>query len=157
MPRKAALSISEKLDKYGVPIPECGCVIWVGGIGKAGYGILKHKKITMSSHRASYIQKFGDIPKGKYVCHSCDNRACINPDHLFVGTHSDNMADMVKKGRSPRYIGENNPMCKLTEWDVVAILLDDRKRSEIAEAFNIHTKTIYKIKSGKLWKLLHPE
>ena len=71
------------------------------------------------AHRASYEAFVGQIPKGMYVCHACDNVACVNPNHLFLGTQKQNLQDMKTKGRSTR--GEKNAMSKLTENDVRTI------------------------------------
>lgn len=86
------------LAKYDVD--EQGCWIWNRGTCGQGYGKLKRDGAYVSSHRLSYEHHKGEIPKGMLVCHTCDVRACINPEHLFLGTMSDNMRDCSQKGRS---------------------------------------------------------
>lgn len=80
-------------------ITECGCQIWLGSLGSAGYGqiLVDGKRIT--THRASWLHHKGPIPDGFWVLHRCDIRPCINPDHLFLGDVRANVADMIAKRR----------------------------------------------------------
>jgi hypothetical protein len=94
--------MAEKLEKYEVT--SSGCWEWIGSRDKDGYGRIRgssHGKVWVKrAHRCSYEEHVGPIPEGLDVCHHCDNPPCINPDHLYAGTKSENMQDMVQRGRS---------------------------------------------------------
>ena len=76
-----------------------GCFIWQKGKDTGGYGRIKINGKSKTVHRVAYETLVGEIPKGLHVLHTCDKRACLNPDHLFLGTNNDNVQDMVKKNR----------------------------------------------------------
>ena len=103
----AKLNLKEYLPTR-IKVDDNGCWIWQHDKrGYMGYGIMyiykpgKPKGVKTYAHRLSYETFKGDIPEGKYVCHSCDVPSCINPDHLWVGTHQENMHDAFSKGRIP--------------------------------------------------------
>lgn len=95
-------------------IPEHTCWIWTSNISNKGYGVFKvNRKIgNKLAHRISWTLAFGIIPKGFNVLHKCDNPPCVRPEHLFLGTHQDNMNDKVKKNRQSRLKGDLNPMSR---------------------------------------------
>lgn len=131
-----------------------GCWLWQGHLTRSGYAqFLISRAKRMAAHRAAYVLFIGDIPEGMFVLHQCDTKACVNPFHLFLGTHADNMADMVQKGRSLR--GERNPSAKLTARDVDSIrelLAAGSAFTEAAATFGVSSDTVSKIGKGLLWR-----
>jgi hypothetical protein len=130
-----------------------GCWNWIGFINKSGYGRLQwHMKMTLA-HRLSYVLYVGPIPDGMFVCHKCDNRKCVNPDHLFIGDHLDNMHDMSLKGRRnpPRLHGERHGNSKLTNDIVLAIRADNRLLNEMAKAYGVSEGCLSEIRNRKTW------
>jgi hypothetical protein len=127
-----------------------GCWLWEGVVNKDnGYGSFCYNKKTTRAHRFSYSVFVEEIPAGMEVCHSCDNILCVNPTHLFAGTHTDNMKDMVRKGRSPR--GENSAKAKLTEKDVLYIRSSTEKQKTLADKYGVSISTIWSIRTRKTW------
>lgn len=135
--------------------PFSGCWEWVAGKDTHGYGQMKINGRKRLAHRVSYELYRGPIPDGILVCHDCDNPACINPDHLFLGTQTENMADMMSKGRGrkARLKGEDHSQAKLTESDVVAILSAKGLVSQVALAdqYGVSPSQIGNIHRGKAW------
>jgi hypothetical protein len=94
-------------DKVSIE-PNSGCWLWTGSLNDTGYGQLWVGSKSTRAHRLSYELHVGPIPEGMHVCHHCDNPPCCNPNHLFVGSHTDNMADKIKKGRGVNPIATLN-------------------------------------------------
>ena len=88
---------AQRLAHYIKVDPLSGCHLWQGSINRFGYGQLSFRGKPAGTHRLAWIVRHGPIPEGLYVCHRCDERRCCNPDHMFLGTHEENMADMKAK------------------------------------------------------------
>jgi hypothetical protein len=105
--RKPNRSLQQRLDDSSVPDLTTGCRLWMG---TGGYGTIGVSGRMIGAHRAAWIAKHGPIPSGLHVCHRCDNPRCINPDHLFLGTHQANMRDMSLKVKARKQaIGRRAP------------------------------------------------
>ena len=130
---------------------EKGCLICDShALNETGYPTFKKHGVTVNMHKHIYEECFGDVPSPLVVRHKCDNRKCINPEHLEVGTIQDNVNDRMKRKRS-NHKGENNPSAKLTEWDVNFIRESTLKQTILARIFRVTRLTIYRIKYGKRW------
>lgn len=130
-----------------------GCIEWRGAATRAGYGIQKipgtRKNILV--HRKAYIEAFGEIPDGLFVCHKCDNPRCVNPEHLFLGTPKDNVHDMISKGRRvvgrPKFGAENN-LTRLPDSVVAEIRSATGSLAKVAEQFGISKSHAHRIRNG---------
>lgn len=139
--------------------PELGrCWEWTGGLDTNGYGQFYASGRPVGTHRVAFLLARGPIPADLWVLHHCDNRKCVNPDHLFLGTHADNMADMTAKGRRAPlrpYKGEANGRAKLTADSVRAIrcrLGEGRQQRAIAREFGISDTVVWQIAHGLKWQ-----
>lgn len=151
MPKPKA-SLRERIEESIMPVTECGCWIWMRGLMGGGYGTLGHNGRSILAHRASWQVFRGPVPDGLYVLHLCDTRACVNPDHLFLGTHQDNMDDRDRKGRNKPRPGVLNPKAKLTPVDVAAIRSSPLSCGRLARDYGMNKTTMARIKSGKYWR-----
>lgn len=150
--RKPRAITKEILEKFYTPEPNSGCWLWVGAVS-AGYGTIWDGVRNEKAHRISYCLHKGPIPDGLYVCHKCDNRACINPDHLFLGSAADNNRDCMakKRFRAPHTRGSRHGHSKLTETDVEFILNSPSPAKHLAQKFNVHVRVVFHIRAGKRW------
>lgn len=134
-----------KVETFGFD-PE-KCWPWRGGSKGNGYGNVRDKKTNVSAHRRSYeLFVSRDIPDGMDVCHTCDNRWCVNPDHLFLGTRKQNVDDMISKGR-----GAGGCRKHLTEKQVQEVkqrLLSGHQPRRIANQMGLNYHTVTSIRRG---------
>ena len=145
------------VDKNVSRIPFSGCWIWTAYVNKAGYGSIGSKGGNQLVHRAMYEKHIGRVSRRNYVCHTCDVPSCINPDHLFAGTPSDNAKDRANKGRSAPKLGHLNGRSKLSNSSVLRIRSLYRsgvKQIDLANMFGMAEASISQIIRGKTWKFL---
>lgn len=147
MKQRPITPIAERFSEKWIPEPNSGCWLWTGAVSRSGYGIVMRGRKSegqIRAHRASWKIYRGEIPVGMFVCHKCDVRSCVNPDHLWLGQHADNMADRNAKGRAAR--GERGGNAKLTDAQTIAIRNDQRTQMAIAAAFGISQSRVSQIK-----------
>lgn len=140
---------SERLRSH-TQISDTGCWIWQSSIVSGGYGaFMASYKKTVRAHRRAYELFVGPIGAGLIVCHACDNRLCVNPSHLFLGSKKDNTQDMLKKGRQH---------AKLSALQVEAIkkvyASGDFTQKEVGALYGVSQGTIHNVVSGKQWRHL---
>lgn len=132
-----------------------GCWLWRGTMGNKGYGQFYTDKKRRLAHRVSYEINVDMIPADHEVCHRCDNPRCVNPAHLFVGTHAENMADRNGKGRSRGPKGMRHGRANLTDEQVKAIrgrFTDGRCCKDLAQEFGVGPSAVYKIVHRETWR-----
>lgn len=150
-----------------------GCWIWTSAITDRGYGVFQIGDRTVRAHRYAWELSTGEDPGDLFVCHSCDNPRCVNPRHLFLGTHQDNMDDKKRKGRASRQgpikpaqgvlngarkyperlrRGEENPKAKLTSSQAAEIKSSQDSLKTLADRFGVSVSAIWCVRSGKTWR-----
>lgn len=138
----------QKVQKAGVD----ECWEWKAGKSNQRYGLFYLEGKMQYAHRVAWMLLKGCIPKGLFVCHTCDNPSCVNLNHLWLGTHNDNMTDMVTKGR---WIRDRHPNAKLTIEDILQIrerLSCGESQKSIAADYKICRISVSRIKRNKTWK-----
>lgn len=141
-----------RFESHVCPEPMSGCHLWTGAFGTAGYGTTSVGNRNANAHRVAYELYIGPIAPGMFVCHKCDIRPCVNPQHLFLGTNSDNMADMVRKERAAT--GERNGHSRFSEEQVIEIrrmVSCGASRSAVARRLGTNRVRVAAIARGDSW------
>lgn len=132
-----------------------GCWTWIGVKTPGGYGRLKHQGKQIAAHRVSWMIHNGPVPDGMFVLHRCDNRPCVRPEHLFLGTKADNNIDMLDKGRHDPNRGESNGQSKLTSALVLALRADRGTglytQQQLAIKYGVRQSAVNNIIHRKRW------
>lgn len=147
-------SLAERIAFHTGPALPTGCRPWLAAKVN-GYGVISHKGKVIKVTRVLLADRLGrGLRRGMQACHTCDNRWCVEPSHLWEGTVKDNASDMVKKGRS--LYGEKNHHVKLSKVEIRQILrlLGRVPQAEIARQFGVCRSTITHINTGRNWKRL---
>jgi hypothetical protein len=139
-----------------VPVTESGCWLWTASCYKNGYGsIWLSGKKNVGAHRLSYMAFVGDIPSDMFVCHKCDVKFCVNPDHLFLGSNAENIRDCVSKGLFNAAKGERSGNAKLTRHQVVEIRekysLGDITHRQLAKEYGVSHAHVFQIIHRARW------
>jgi hypothetical protein len=130
---------------------QTGCWIWQGALDNRGYGLARWNKKRTKAHRVSLL-RLGHRIEGLFVCHHCDTPSCVNPEHLFTGTHHDNDQDRIQKGRCAR--GERAGSSRLTEAEVISIRASTETQVELARRYKTTAKNIRDIQKRRTWRHL---
>lgn len=138
-------------DFWGMVQRSDGCWIYPRLMWR-GYGRAFYQGKTWRAHRLAYTLAIGPIPVGKIVCHRCDNRACVRPDHLFIGSVRDNHHDCMGKGRNSR--GAIHGSAKLTMADVLAIQQSQERTEALAQYYGVDRTTIARARYGRSWSAI---
>jgi len=132
--------------------PNSGCHLWTGHLMHKGYGFFRysHAEKERLAHRFAWRFAHGNVPEGMHVLHKCDTPACVNPDHLFLGTNDDNCRDKVSKKRQA--MGENHAQAKFTTAEIYAIRAYEGPNKPLARMFGVDPSTTRKIRNGTYWR-----
>ena len=146
--------LKKKIINYSEKCDVSGCWNWKMAKNSRGYAEISHNAKKERANRISYQAFKGEVPSHLFICHTCDNPACVNPDHLYIGTHQNNVDDKLKRNKQPR--GEEIKLAKLTEKDILKIreLWEKRYMSQqkIADQFGVIQTTISRIVLRQTWK-----
>jgi len=152
---KRGSSLAHRVESLRETAGEGECWEWQGTIHHSGYGHMQVDGVQKSAHIWAYIVANGPVPPGQMVLHSCDNRRCVNPNHLRLGSHQDNMDDKVERDRCARLLGELGPSRKITESEAVEIIqryaTESISSAALGKDYGISPSQVQNIVNGKRW------
>lgn len=143
------MSTEERFEKYIFYSPD-GCHYWIGATGTGKHS--KRGRFNINgrnqwAHRVAFNLYKGPVPDGKCICHHCDNDACVNPNHLFLGTQVDNINDMLRKGRQNLY-----GQAKINFAIASEIRVSELNDVDASAKYNVSRSTVYFVRKNKTWK-----
>lgn len=146
-------TLAERMEYLSIPEPMSGCHLWLGTLHR-GYGRLQWKGKQYKAYRMAWSVKHGPIPKGGHILHRCDNRGCVNAEHLKLGTNRQNVDDMMTKKRHLGRVmhGVKHPLAKLTDDLVRYIRASSERGVDLAEDLGVSATAICSARKGKSWK-----
>lgn len=154
-PTRTKRPLLDRFYEKTTPEPNTGCLLWTGCVNQAGYGRLSLNNRPTSAARLIWTLERGPIPRGMCILHRCDTPACVNIDHLFIGTMAINMHDKCVKGRHRPGAGERHARSALTEFAVRKIR-EWRARGQtvrwLSSRFGVGERCIYSVISRRTWK-----
>ena len=155
-PYRKKRTVAERFYALVIPEPNSGCHLWYGTCDSNGYGLLHADGRRVRATRLAMRLAGIDVPDHLDVCHKCDNPACVNVDHLFLGTASDNIRDMFRKGRGHHNVklGSENHLSRLTEEQVREIKTSQLSSVSLARMYGVDKSNIWNIRTGRTWRHL---